>query len=177
MREVTLQELLASRDRRAARQQELIRGFEAPVISLTVNYPGPVKLNAQTRFLFWEGVAAVDRAVPSGAVLLFERRELPTGPEGLWAVRMEPVELKRLTCALEETHPLGRLLDIDVVRAGGPLGRELAGAPTRTCLLCGGNPTVCRRSGLHAPEELAGRIDGMIRAFQQEGTNGPIRDH
>ena len=51
-----------------------------------------------------------------------ELRDLETGYEGFFLVAMSPVEAKRLACQIEDSHPLGRLMDLDViVSAGQPL--------------------------------------------------------
>ena len=47
VREVTLPEMLDVRERRAARQRELLGQYHAPLISFTMNIPGPVKDSPQ----------------------------------------------------------------------------------------------------------------------------------
>ncbi|MBR4288051.1 MAG: citrate lyase holo-[Clostridia bacterium] len=42
-RPVTLEEMLLCREKRAEQQKELLRRFSAPVISFTMNIPGPEK--------------------------------------------------------------------------------------------------------------------------------------
>ena len=41
---VTLEEMLAARDTRAARQSALLARFGCPLLCLTMNIPGPVKV-------------------------------------------------------------------------------------------------------------------------------------
>ena len=42
MKEVTLQEMLDARDRRAEAQRQLLERHARPLISFTMNIPGPV---------------------------------------------------------------------------------------------------------------------------------------
>ena len=49
MREVTLSEVLAAREQRAEAQWKLLKQYERPVLSFTMNIPGPVKDSALIR--------------------------------------------------------------------------------------------------------------------------------
>lgn len=159
---VTLEQLLQSRERRAARQKELLAAYSGVLLSFTVNYPGPVKLNKTVQKIHIAGARAIGRLFIYLPVLYNELVELPTGPEGYWVVDCPAKEAKRLACEVEEAHPLGRLFDIDVIgRDGVPLDRGALGLPGRRCLLCGKDPTLCRREGRHALEELTACIQQM----------------
>lgn len=70
---------------------------------------------------------------------------------------LEPSQVKAVTTALEETHPLGRLWDMDVLdREGKSLSRIALGYPARRCLVCGAAAKECGRSRKHSYEELFG---------------------
>lgn len=163
---VTLEELLAGRERRAAKQKALLEAYPGVLVSFTVNYPGPVKCNHTALKIHLAGAEAIGGLFICDLVLYNEQVELATGPEGYWVVERPAGEVKQLAVRLEETHPLGRLFDIDVLgRDGRPLGRESLGLPGRTCLLCGGEPTLCRRQGKHSLKELTGRIGEMVASW------------
>ena len=117
---MTLEEILNSREARVARQRELLEANPGlSLISLTVQPPGPVKRNDASLVIAGAGVEAVRAAFK---VEYEELRDLDTGFEGFFLVDMDPLETKRLTCRIEDTHPLGRLMDLDViVLAGQPL--------------------------------------------------------
>ena len=100
-----------------ARQRELLETNPGlSLISLTVQPPGPVKRNDASLVIAEAGVAAVRKAFK---VEYEELRDLDTGFEGFFLVNMDPLETKRLTCRIEDTHPLGRLMDIDVIVLNG----------------------------------------------------------
>ena len=110
---MTLEEILNSREARVARQRELLDANPGlSLISLTVQPPGPVKRNDASLVIARAGVEAVRKAFKVGYE---ELRDLDTGFEGFFLVNMDPLETKRLTCRIEDTHPLGRLMDIDVI--------------------------------------------------------------
>ncbi len=100
-----------------ARQRELLEANPGlSLISLTVQPPGPVKRNDASLVIARAGVEAVRKAFK---VEYEELRDLDTGFEGFFLVNMDPLETKRLACVIEDTHPLGRLMDIDVVVLNG----------------------------------------------------------
>lgn len=143
-----LAEVLAARDERAARQRDLLADTGA-VVSLTVVVPGAVKRSAVVERVFAAAAqaVAVELASRGWAVRRRVERHLPTGPELQLSVAARPVPLKAAMTALEDAHPWGRLWDVDVVTADGPLGRLDVGGAARCCLVCSGPAMPCARSG------------------------------
>jgi len=162
---VTLQQLLDSRDARAARQRDLLRAFPtSTLVCLTVQLPGPVKRNASSLLIGGAGLAALlDKF---GSILQHAQvKDLETGYEAYLLVPLPPATVKRICCEIEDTHPLGRLMDIDVP------GRDRAslGLPPRKCLLCDNEVRYCMRARTHSTEELLVRIDEMIHTYLTYG--------
>lgn len=167
---ITLEMLLESREKRAARQARLLGAFKGwgdiALFSFTVNYPGDIKLNYDTLTIHQAGVNALDAALSGTPVIYRETAMRATGPEGYWVAQMTPTAAKALSVALEEEHPLGRLFDIDVLaRPFEPQSRQAIGLSQRKCLLCGGAVTVCRREARHTLGELQARIHEMAEGF------------
>lgn len=162
--EITLEQLLEGRDERAAFQKELMERYGLPLVSFTVNMPGKIKLCERSERIHQSGVAVIRDAL-AGHIAYWKRRAPVTGPEGFFVCDLPAEEIKRRMCALEESHPLGRLFDIDVLRAPGvQLSREELGFPKRKCLLCGGDGVLCARSRAHPLPELLLKIDGLLAA-------------
>ena len=110
---MTLEELLNSREARVWRQRELLEANPGlSLICLTVQLPGPVKRNRLSLAVAKAGVRAIRDAF---RIEREELRDLETGYEGFFLVPLAPVEAKRLACQIEDTHPLGRLMDLDVI--------------------------------------------------------------
>ncbi|MBQ9535915.1 MAG: citrate lyase holo-[Clostridia bacterium] len=161
MTEITLEQLLASRDARASYQRELMGGWGLPLVSFTVNMPGPEKLSERSRYIFRRGSDAI-RETLAGNIAYLKERMLPTGPEGFYLVSLEPLQLKELMCGIEDGSELGRLFDIDVIDKTGPISRESVGRKMRKCLVCGRPGAACARSRRHELSELMAAIDGII---------------
>ena len=166
---ITLEQLLESRDRRAECQRSLLSLYPGKaLLCLTVMLPGPVKRSALSLKIASAAVEAVRGAF---SPVFEEFRDLETGYEGYFIVDMDPLSAKKLAVELEETHPLGRLFDLDVILslkkavfADGvrSLGREELGLEPRTCIICGRPVRECMRTRKHSTEELLSRIEAII---------------
>lgn len=74
---------------------------------------------------------------------------------------------KRAAIRLEESHPLGRLWDIDVFQdSPEAVSRETVGAERRTCLLCGRDAKECARSRRHDIRKLQDKVTEIIAGWQ-----------
>ena len=171
---VQLEQVLASRERRVERQQAALDRWRRPVLSITLVMPGPDKDGATPRALMAAALAAVDALLAARwPVLQAEARCEPTGPEALRVVDADPLELKRALAGLEETHPLGRLWDLDVLDPDrGSIPRREVGLPPRRCLLCPEPAHACARSRAHPLAELLAAIEAMVLANGRPGSKG-----
>lgn len=165
---ISLDQLLASRDARAAFQQELLEAHPScTLVCLTVQLPGPEKRNPVSLSIGQAGVKALQERF-AGIVSHSQVRDLETGFEAYWLVRAPAPETKRLCCEVEENHPLGRLMDIDVIGPGrSPVSREEMGLPPRKCLLCNHSARYCMRARNHSTEELLIKIRQMVAEYEK----------
>ena len=148
--EITLDALLKSRDDRHALQQQLRQQHpESTLVCLTVVMPGSVKRNLYSVVTAQAALTALlDRL---GEHVQATRADLPA------------LEAKRVTCDIEDSHPLGRLFDIDVMGADGtPISRQTVGGEPRRCLLCDHEARWCMRNHSHSQEELMAHIRQLI---------------
>ncbi|QYM96438.1 citrate lyase holo-[acyl-carrier protein] synthase [Dickeya ananatis] len=165
---VSLDSLLAAKERRHARQQQLLALHRSTVVSLTLVTPGAVKDSALYRRAMTEAVAAFnDLCLARG----WEVREqqlhwLETGSEAFWAITKDALSVKAAAIALEEQHPLGRLWDFDVFcPKAGSVSRTLLAHEPRRCLLCDEPAHQCSRSQRHTLTAVVGRIDDMLHGW------------
>ncbi|RRJ64894.1 citrate lyase holo-[acyl-carrier protein] synthase [Paenibacillus oralis] len=168
--EVTLEEMMKARDRRAAKQRQLLLTHSLPLISMTVNIPGSRKSTLMSRRIFREGYdALLERLAGTDMKPVFKQiDDLITGPEGYIIVNADERILKQFAVQIETIHPLGRLLDIDVLgRAGQPLSRSDLGYPRRKCLLCMQDAHICGRSKAHSVNKLLYAIRSIADAYFQ----------
>lgn len=163
--EVALEEMLAARERRVMIQQNLIRSHRAPVISFTLNIPGPVKVFDGVPKAFENGCLAIEEQLRADSVPLLQRELIKekTGFEAFFCVAGDAKALKSRLTELEEQSSLGRLYDIDVIKTdSAKVSREDLGLPSRTCLLCNEPAHACSRSRRHSVEELLTRVRELL---------------
>lgn len=170
---VSLHELLASRDARHAMQMQLIEAHpECALVCLTVVVPGSVKRCRQSLTVAHAAVEALRKAFRPAEEMLTER-DLPTGYEAYMLVPMPHLDAKRIACRIEDTHPLGRLFDIDVIDAhGAPIPRSAVGGSLRRCLVCGNEARYCMRLRSHSQQQIWQRIDAMVDGWCALGGDG-----
>jgi len=165
---VTLQEMLDARERRAATQRDILCRERKPLISFTLNLPGPYKDFPLARDAFLEGKRLIGLTLKAGGHEVSYQFEQggKTGSEVFFAVDAPADVLKRLVVPLEEYHELGRLFDIDVFDAeGAQMHRQTLGYPARKCLVCDKPALICARGRSHSQEELLGRVTGVLRDY------------
>lgn len=189
---ITLNELLASRDARHATQQKLLAEHSGKtLVCLTVVMPGSVKRNQQSLTAAHAAVEAMRKAfavkenkglfpletpeIPENLVPLENPEppaptllelDLETGYEAYLITPMPLLEAKRIAVNIEDTHPLGRLFDIDIINADGvPVSRDAIGEKPRRCLVCDHEARYCMRMRWHTQEEIWAKINEMVDSY------------
>ena len=158
---VTLEQLLQSRDNRAKHQKDLLDSHPGrSLLCMTVQLPGPEKRNATSLKIAKAGVEAIREAFSPE---FEELRDLETGYEAYFLVPLSGQDAKRLACQIEDTHPLGRLMDIDVLITALCVSRTDIGLQPRKCLLCGNEVRYCMRAKTHTTAELLSKIEEMVK--------------
>ena len=161
--EVTLAQMLDARESRAFRQFQLNREFGKPIISFSMNIPGPVKDTALIRRGFREGCAALEGKLPEGKLLHREFIEAVTGCEAMYVLDMEAAAVKAVTTAIEDAHGLGRLYDMDVLDEKlCKLDREQVGGGNRNCIVCGAPGRGCASRRSHSVTELQRATNAIL---------------
>lgn len=165
---VSLEHLLEAKERRAARQQALLARHHAPLVSLTLVTPGPVKDSPLYRRAMEEAVAAFDALICEQGWQVREHQLhwQATGAEGFWAVDGDALAIKRATVSLEDAHPLGRLWDFDVFcPQSGALNRARLERAGRRCLLCDEPAHACARSRRHPLPDVIAQIEEKLNVY------------
>ena len=162
MREVTLQEMLEARDRRCDAQRRLLDSFGLPLVSFTMNIPGPVKDSPLIRRGFHAGLRLLDEALDRAGFACLSRQltHAVTGNELLCTVDAPAEKLKAICTLIEDESPMGRLYDMDVI---APDGQKLARAEERRCLCCGAVGRGCASRRLHSLDELRAAVEKLLR--------------
>ncbi|MDO5389746.1 MAG: citrate lyase holo-[acyl-carrier protein] synthase [Eubacteriales bacterium] len=171
-REVTIMEVLDFREQKARTQKKMYADFpEATVVSLGMNIPGPVKSGSSIFRAFCEGRRELRKAILEGAgkVVGEQGLEEKAGYAAIYLVQgIERKKLKEIAVLMEETHPLGRLFDIDVLKENmESISRIEIGAARRKCLLCNQDAKICGRSRAHTVQELQEKTVSIIRDWEE----------
>ena len=162
---IELSAMLARREARSREQQAFLTTYRSPLVSFSMNIPGPIKTNPQIRKAFTLGRnLLLDKLEDLGAQILAEAEiHEDTGDELLLAVgNIEPPKLKDIAVIIEDTSQLGRLYDIDVLDAQG---RKLSRSSFRKCLICERQAQECARSRSHSVKEMQDAIDKLLEVI------------
>lgn len=178
--QVDLMMMLEAREQRSLTQKQLFESQpKASLLSATMNIPGPIKTSPMLRDVFEAVLDAVHnhptlRSVQSISKLY---REEATGPEYYLLLDLPAKELKAAMIEVEESHPWGRLLDLDVLyceveqNQNQPdsmtlqihgTSRSDLNLPSRRCLICQEDAKVCGRSRKHSIEDMQAAITQLI---------------
>ncbi len=157
--EITLTELLDAREERARIQSELIRRHGAPLVCFTMNIAGPVKTSPLIERAFSIGTVLIKDAL-SDIDSPGERMELgKCGPVLYYSVKADAKAVKSRLSLIEDTHPIGRLFDMDVIDTDG---RKLERERERCCLICGKRGRACAAGRLHPLSEITATTERML---------------
>ena len=157
-------DVLDAREDRAFLQEKLINKFNLPLLVVRVNYPGVEKNNKLTRYIsetiykeiIDNYIFAIDKIKNINKIDSYE------GLIFLLSIDLDPIEIKKTTIGIELTHPLGRLVDLDVIDlTNHTISRKELSFPPRTCFICDDLAHSCVRSRKHSLEEIIEYIEKL----------------
>lgn len=151
MQEVTLHQILNAREMRAELQKSLLKTYNTPLVCFTMNIAGPIKTSRLIERAFFEGIEILQGKLPQKSILHRETDVSFTGCQAMFCVSMTAQELKKICTDIEESCPLGRLFDMDVLDTDGT---KLSRDNLRGCIVCGASGRECAAGRLHSVEEL-----------------------
>jgi holo-ACP synthase CitX len=162
--QVELPAMLAARERRAASQQAFLEKYHSPLLSFCLNIPGPVKTTPELRLLFDQTCHDIQICLRKLGITIADSQTIheATGDEYLLAFTGDAAVVKTAMTQLEESRPLGRLFDIDILTAEG---QKLSRPVPRRCLLCDRQAQDCARSRRHSVRELTDRIETLLQEY------------
>ena len=161
MPEATLMQILESREKRVELQKRLIKTHKTPLICFTMNIAGPIKTSPLIERAFKEGVNLLKEKFKCVTVH-YEANVSVTGCQAMFCVSLSPKEAKDICMNIEESHPLGRLFDMDVLDTDGI---KLSRDNLRGCLVCGASGRECAARRLHSVKELQRATEKIITDY------------
>ena len=159
--EVGIEEVLMCRERRVDIQNEMIKKYNMPLISFTMNIPGPIKTNQQIKKAFDIGKTLILEKLKENNIEVLEIKELDenTGNELFISVNSTAEKIKSISVNIEESSLLGRLFDIDITNVNF---EKLSRKSFRKCLICKEQAQECGRSRKHSIEELQNKVEEIL---------------
>jgi holo-ACP synthase/triphosphoribosyl-dephospho-CoA synthase len=165
--------MLDAREARKAKQDEYLKRYGLPIICLTLNIPGPVKVFPLAKRTFEEGVKRILDSLDARSFKAFGTEDKPTGYEAYFALEADAQGLKNIMTAIEDRDGLGRLFDIDVLNEKG---EKLSRPAPRKCLLCENDAAVCSRSRAHGLSLVTERVLCVMREYFKDEFIGNAAD-
>ncbi|GLC29765.1 citrate lyase holo-[acyl-carrier protein] synthase [Clostridium omnivorum] len=169
MIKVNAEQILLAREKRVEIQNYISARFGLPILVVRVNYPGLDRDNNVTRgianYIKDEiSVSFANNIIYSQLIFTAE------GPIYIAAIKDTPTHIKETSIKIEEKHPLGRLVDIDVYDSeGNGISRGELGYAMRKCYLCNDIAQCCVRSRKHSIEEVIEYINNKYQEFVCHG--------
>lgn len=160
-----MENLLIEREKRIIFQKKIIKKYDMPLVFFRVNYPGLDKINETTREILKIAYVDFNKAL-NEKVHLRLYNETPEGPNYTALMNCDAHFIKNKAVEFEETHPLGRLVDIDIFDLDGrSISRSDLKLPLRKCFLCSKDVFVCMREEKHTKQEIIDYINDLYLKF------------
>ena len=161
-KEINLSQMLLRREKRADEQKKFLEIYHSPLISFSMNIPGPIKTNDLIRRAFDTGKKLILEALENINAEINNKIEIheDTGDEILLSVKnSNPEKLKDIFIKIENENKLGRLFDIDVI---DEKGKKLSRGNFRKCLICEKQAQECARSRAHSVKEMQEAVEKLL---------------
>ncbi len=159
-----IQKLLSAREERDSIKKQLLE-LGTILISLNLNIPGIPKSNQLLTSFFIIVRDQLKNWLLANRIFIDDSKEINTnhaaGDYYIVPIKnkdFSSVQVKQITEQFEESHPLCRFIDVDVV---GESGENISSGKSKICFFCREHPAIeCRRAERHTIFE--------IRKYQEE---------
>ena len=161
--EVNLNDMLNFREKRFIIQKEFSNKYKNTLISFCMNIPGPIKTNKEIKILFQSGLDEIYSYLKKNNIIILDsyKNSDKTGDEIIIATNSrDSKKIKDAMTRIEESHPLGRLFDIDVLDEEC---KKLSRPINRRCFLCDERAQDCASTRRHSVEEMQAYIDEKLK--------------
>lgn len=166
-KEIGIDEVLFSRERRVAIQNQLIEKYKLPLISFTMNIPGSIKNNVLIKNAFDYGKKELLKKLEDSRVEILEIKELneDIGNELFIVAKINAKNLKKITVGIEEAEEIGRLFDMDIIDVNY---EKISRNSYRKCFICDKQAQECGRSRKHSIQELQSKVKEILKIFENK---------
>ena len=158
--EITLAELLDAREERVLTQKRIQNDTKLPLICFTMNIAGPIKTSPAIVRAFKYGLEQLENETDRFKIVSKLVEYKNCGPVAFFSVDGNASEIKDICVKIEESCPLGRLFDLDVLDINGS---KLERENERGCIICGKTGRSCSSRRVHSVEELQSKTCDIIK--------------
>lgn len=151
---VTSNELHTAKNSRILKKQDLLSGKSSScLVEFSLNIAGSIKTFPFARTAFREEVSELQDRMGKFSIKKIEICEEPAGDYAFFLLDSPAAAVKKFLVFIEESHPLGRLFNLDVCGPDGlSIRRHDLNLLPRTCLVCGEDAAVCQAKKRHSTE-------------------------
>lgn len=157
-----INKILDAREKRS----QIIKSYQDNgVISIKANIPGDNKNLPISFFLIDLFNVKIKKIIDIKKEIFISSDD---GPYYLMIVNKDE-KIKEKLINLEDTHPLGRFIDLDLfIEKSHSMTRKDLNQPYRKCILCNQDAYICIRRHAHTPYEIIHKIEEEIKKFINE---------
>lgn len=165
--EYTALDILDAREERVELQEKLMDDFQNTLVCVRVNIPGVRKKTNLSQGIF-EVISKEIEKLFQGRILKSQANTGAEGPIELLIIEEKSEKVKIQTIQLEETHTLGRFVDVDVYdhQSRESLSRTSMGFVPRKCYICDKPACECVRNQSHSKEEIICYIEKTYERYR-----------
>lgn len=165
-------QILKAREERFEHIKSISKNYQT-IILLKANTPGKNKERYSSFFL----VNLFNHVIEDQFNVIYKTfKKGYDGPYYIYAIQSnEFQEIKHALIDIETTHPLGRLIDLDLYNRQELISREDLDMPLRSCMLCDKPAINCMREQTHTLDELLLHIDISIVEFLKKELSSFIK--
>lgn len=164
---MNLHTLLNEREQRRNIQDKWTNIYGKPMIELKVNLPGWPKDTEAAKEVFSIFKENIVKQIGS---YIDESKDMETieGPIYLARVEMDALDLKQYGIQLEDWHPLGSFVELEVFTPEGVLlNRAELDTQPRRCWICGNEMAQCHHEDKHTPNEVRAYMERCLDTFKK----------
>lgn len=160
-----LERILEAREKRVELQRQLQEEYKLPMLVLRANMPGIDKDNEMSNNIV-EFINELILEILNEKIIYTTFINEGEGPIIIHVVDLDSKELKGMAISIEETHQLGRCVDIDVYDENScGISRRDLGYSARRCFLCDEEAHICVRSRKHNIEDVIKFIENKYEQY------------
>lgn len=151
------------------RQSQLTRKYELPLIIVKTNISNELNENEQAHFVYKLALDEVKKKLTLLNAMVLEHEDAlnSSNLESVFVVRgVTTSNLKRAMVNIESSHPLGSLINIDIIDPQGyAVSRRGSQMEPRRCILCQYPASYCSMNHRHSVEEIKHKIKSIIAQY------------